>query len=348
MPDVPLSVGDSSGAVVHTIDQDGVARFAYVRFENEPGRLLLDVDPKAGFLTVYACAHSGKWIRWLFQKYTDQYSAGLWVFISAHSMRRVSNRLWEFEVVEELVGGGVTGVVWIEGSEGGKSIDSPSDTVTEVFIGDGHGDEYPDSVTTGASKDPVVIADGKPVLLDDGGTRIECRSIYIMQRSVLLRDRTPKQTLTNSTPWCRQLKVWAFENQSMRMSVHASILAQFTGKVYLPLICTSTGFTGGIRKPSGKVLAIPYDVDSFPDDNNASGVTGMLMWGSIGMVEIEVGNYKSAGELNIDLHRIRTDGGYHKNYWLCGSGMVGVGTKIHQRLNPGDTVSREFTVKFTI
>jgi len=125
-------------------------------------------------------------------------------------------------------------------------------------------------------------------------------------------------------------------------------LAQFTGKVYLPLICTSTGFTGGIRKPSGKVLAIPYDVDSFPDDNNASGVTGMLMWGSIGMVEIEVGNYKSAGELNIDLHRIRTDGGYHKNYWLCGSGMVGVGTKIHQRLNPGDTVSREFTVKFTI
>jgi len=348
MDENPQSFCNESGAVVADIDSKGVLRVPRVMEENSAGKLLLDVDPKAGLVAVYACAHSGMWIRWLFRISTDTNSLNLLVFSSAHSMRRLSNRLWEFEVVNELIGGGSTGAVWIESSDAGKSIDYPLETVTESFIGDTHGDEYPEPVALGVSLDPVIVADGKSISLSDGGSRVECRSVRIMQRSKLLRDRNPKQNQATSSPWCSQLKVWSFADQCMRVAISATVISQFTGKVYLPLICTSTGFTAGIRRPFGSVLSIPVDVGGGSIHRDVDSVDGIIMWGGLGMVEILADKCQSSGIQTVDKHTLKTEGGYHKNYWLCGFGSENIGGVIYNRFNPGDTVSREVTVKFTV
>ena len=261
----------------------------------------------------------------------------------------------------EVLGGGASDVIWIESSDGSsKSIDYPSQTVTETFIGStAHGDEYPGNMSVaGGSAIPLILIDGISYS-PSTNTRIKARELRVIQKSTLLRDRSPKQSNGVDTPWASQVKEWILTaRDGMRFSVDATMAEQFTGGLYAPLLATQTMFTAGWRD-DGKSMVIPDDYNSAAIANDVTGIRSFQMRSaSHGSVNITVNNPEiyASGEYpngtltepGNDYHNLRVVGGYHKHYWVLGGPLVNVGGTDYPRFSSGTRVLRSYQMQFTV
>lgn len=261
----------------------------------------------------------------------------------------------------EVLGGGASDVVWIESSDGSsKSIDYPAQTVAESFIGStAHGDEYPANMSvSGGSAVPLIMVDG---ISYDPSTRARVvgREFRMIQKSTLLRGRSPAQVNGVDTPWASQVKTWILTSTSgMSFMLDATTSEQFTGSVYAPLLTTQTMFTAGWRD-DGKSMVIPTDYNSAAIANDVSGIRSFLMRStSHGAVEVSVTNpeifasgeypYGVNTEPGIDQHQMRVAGGYHKHYWTLGGTLVNVSGTDYPRFTSGTRIRRGYKMKFTV
>lgn len=261
----------------------------------------------------------------------------------------------------EVLGGGASDVVWFESSDGSsKSIDYPSQTVTETFIGStAHGDEYPANMSVaGGSAVPLILIDGISYS-PSTNTRLKARELRMIQKSTLLRDRSPKQENGVATPWCSQVKEWVLTaREGLRFSIDATLAEQFTGGLYAPLLTTQTMFTAGWRD-DGKSMVIPDDYTSAAIANDVAGIRSFQMRSaSYGSVNITVSDPKiyASGEYpygtvtkpGLDDHEMRTSGGYHKHYWSLGGSLVNVGGTNYPRFSSGTRLRRSYQMQFTV
>jgi len=260
----------------------------------------------------------------------------------------------------EVLGGGASDVVWIESSDGSsKSIDYPAQTVAESFIGStAHGDEYPANMSvSGGSAVPLILVDG--ISYDPAArARVVGREFRMIQKSTLLRGRSPAQVNGTDTPWASQVKTWVLtSNGGMNFTLDATTSEQFTGSVYAPLLTTQTMFNAGWRD-DGKSMLIPTDYDSAAIANDVSGIRSFLMRStSHGSVEVSVSDpeiyasgeypYGTRTEPGYDSHLMRVTGGYHKHYWTLGGALVNVGGTDYPRLSSGTRLRRSYKMKFT-
>jgi len=261
----------------------------------------------------------------------------------------------------EVMGGGASDVVWVESKDGSsKSIDYPAQTVEEVFIGStAHGDEYPANMSVaGGSAVPLIMVDG--ISYDPASrARVVGREFRMIQKSTLLRGRSPAQVNGTDTPWASQVKTWVLtSNGGMNFTLDAITSEQFTGYVYAPLLATQTMFTSGWRD-DGKSMVIPTDYNSSAISNNISGIRSFLMRStSNGSVEISVSNpeiyasgeypYGTNTEPGFDQHQMRVTGGYHKHYWSLGGPLVNHAGTDYPRLSSGTRLRRSYKMKFTV
>jgi hypothetical protein len=261
----------------------------------------------------------------------------------------------------EVLGGGASDVVWFEYSDGsGKSIDYPSQTVTETFIGStAHGDEYPANMSAaGGSAVSLILIDGISYSLSSN-TRIKARELRMIQKSTLLRDRSPKQVNGVDTPWASQIKEWVLTaRDGMRFTLDATMAEQFTGGLYAPLLTTQTMFTEGWRD-DGKSMVIPDDYNSAAISNDAPGIRSFQMRStSYGSVNITVSDpkiyasgeypYGTVTEPGLDEHDMRVAGGYHKHYWSLGGPLVNVSGTDYPRFSSGTRLRRSYQMQFTV
>jgi len=261
----------------------------------------------------------------------------------------------------EVLGGGASDVIWIESSDGSsKSIDYPSQTVTETFIGStAHGDEYPANMSVaGGSAIPLILIDGISYS-PSSNTRIKARELRMIQKSTLLRDRSPKQSNGVDTPWASQLKEWVLTaRDGMRFTLDATMAEQFTGGLYAPLLTTQTMFTAGWRD-DGISMVIPDDYNSAAIANDASGIRSFHMRSaSHGSVNITVSDpkiyasreypYGTVTEPGLDEHDMRVTGGYHKHYWSLGGPLVNVSGTDYPRFSSDTRLRRSYQMQFTV
>jgi hypothetical protein len=260
----------------------------------------------------------------------------------------------------EVLGGGASDVVWIESSDGSsKSIDYPAQTVAESFIGStAHGDEYPANMSvSGGSAVPLILVDG--ISYDPTArARVVGREFRMIQKSTLLRGRSPAQVNGTDTPWASQVKTWILtSNGGMNFTLDATTTEQFTGSVYAPLLSTQTMFNAGWRD-DGKSMLIPTDFDSAAITNDVAGIRSFLMRStSHGSVEVSVSDpeiyasgeypYGTKTEPGSDSHQMRVTGGYHKHYWTLGGELKNVHGTDYPRLSSGTRLRRSYKMKFT-
>ena len=261
----------------------------------------------------------------------------------------------------EVLGGGASDIVWIESADGSsKSIDYPAQTVAESFIGStAHGDEYPANMSVaGGSAVPLIMVDG---ISYDPATRARVvgREFRMIQKSTLLRGRSPAQVNGVDTPWASQVKTWVLtSNGGMNFTLDATTSEQFTGSVYAPLLTTQTMFTSGWRD-DGKSMVIPTDYNSAAIANDVSGIRSFQMRStSHGSVDVSVSDpeiyasgqypYGTNTQPGVDQHQMRVAGGYHKHYWTLGGALVNHAGTDYPRLLSGTRLRRSYKMKFTV
>ena len=257
-----------------------------------------------------------------------------------------------------LVYGGFNDIIFAESSSGGLSVDYPSETVSETFIGAGHGGEYAvglDAVSPSAY--PIVLLDGVPISVQGNG-RYVGREFRMILKSEMYRNRSVVQGPGTSTPWGSQVKEWLVKDGRLDVLWNAEFDEQFTGACYAPLYCFRVNYTTLYRDSDMLRARIPTDYDSAAVANNVPGVTRVILQspsdGSVILETSDLGMWASDDwphgpkiSPGFDELFVKTDPDLNKVYMTIGSTVVGSGGgSSPYRAAAGERWQRRYSLQF--
>lgn len=257
-----------------------------------------------------------------------------------------------------LVYGGFNDIVFIESSSGGASIDYPAQTVSETFIGAGHGAEYAAGLdAVSPVENPVAMLDGAEIDTTVAG-RYSGREFRMLLRSDLYRNRASVQGPGTATPWGSQVKEWVVKDGALSVLWNVQFDEQFTGACYAPLYCFRVTYTTLYRDSDMIRARIPTDYDSAAVANNVAGVTRVILQSPTdGSVILETsdlamwadGDRPHGAKITPGLDElfVKTDPDLNKVYMTIGSTVVGSGGgSSPYRAAAGERWHRKYNLKF--
>ncbi len=257
-----------------------------------------------------------------------------------------------------LVFGGFNDIVFIESQSSGLSVDYPAETVTEGFIGAGHGAEFAAGLQASSpTLTPLILVDG---VAFDGttSTRVLGREFRMLLRSDLYRNRTPAQAPGGArAAWGTQVKEWVIRQGRLDLQWGVQFAEQFTGAVYAPLYCFRVTYGRIWRDSDMREAAAPAEYDSALVANNVPGVTRVQLRSTTdGMAVLEVseplmwtaGNRPYGPRITpgVDSFFVKTDPDLNKLYWTTGSVAVpSGGGSTPYRASAGERWQRRYTLQ---
>lgn len=265
----------------------------------------------------------------------------------------------------QLVGGGESDIVWIEGVDGtGNSLDYPAATPTQVFIGGtAHGAEFVLSTNTPPYPyQAELYIDGQRFDVSVPA-RMTASRVEFVQESVLFRQRSPAQTPSTATRWSVTAKRWIVTPGQLSFRTTARLYETFSGLVYCPMTAIQRVFDRMFLEiPGGcETLRLPSDVATTPALGTSSIpkriIASSASYPLVGSVAVEhfgtarrVAAQWPSGALSVSdfsENTVKVTGGYHKIYNTWGGTAATVSGTATNQWQSGDVLDLGYNLNLS-